>query len=214
MKTFKVGSKGPQVRKIQEQLYKEGVKPRVKPNGEFCENTEKAIKAFQKKHRIKITGIADRETLFMLTDAQRAEREKAAAVLPELPVKDPYKATQGVEKKANQIREAAGAKLGQYERGGGDMDSKWGKALSKALSHMQDTHFKIIKTRQELKKLQDEFHKQMKKEDHKAAQKTADTVKQKMKDVLWLERECRKPMEIFVKVLKQALAEMVGAAAA
>jgi hypothetical protein len=56
---FKVGSKGESVKKIQELLG-------VKADGSFGTGTEKAVKFFQKKSSLPVTGIVDQATLKVL----------------------------------------------------------------------------------------------------------------------------------------------------
>ena len=55
-KPFKVGSKGETVKKVQELLG-------VNADGDFGPGTEKAVKAFQKKSSLSVTGIVDQVTL-------------------------------------------------------------------------------------------------------------------------------------------------------
>ena len=53
---FKVGSKGESVKKIQELLG-------VKADGSFGPGTDKAVKSFQKKSSLPVTGVVDQATL-------------------------------------------------------------------------------------------------------------------------------------------------------
>jgi peptidoglycan hydrolase-like protein with peptidoglycan-binding domain len=55
-KPFKVGSKGDAVKKVQELLG-------LSADGDFGPGTEKAVKAFQKKSSLPVTGIVDQATL-------------------------------------------------------------------------------------------------------------------------------------------------------
>ena len=55
-KPFKVGSKGETVKKVQELLG-------VNADGDFGSGTEKAVKVFQKKSSLPVTGIVDQATL-------------------------------------------------------------------------------------------------------------------------------------------------------
>ena len=55
-KPFKVGSKGEAVKKVQELLS-------LNADGDFGPGTEKAVKAFQKKSGLPVTGIVDQATL-------------------------------------------------------------------------------------------------------------------------------------------------------
>ena len=54
MAILKKGSKGPEVRKLQEALIKNGFK--LKVDGDFGSNTEDAVKKFQKKAKLKADG--------------------------------------------------------------------------------------------------------------------------------------------------------------
>jgi peptidoglycan hydrolase-like protein with peptidoglycan-binding domain len=55
-KPFKVGSKGEAVKKVQELLS-------LNADGDFGPGTEKAVKAFQKKSGLPVTGVVDQATL-------------------------------------------------------------------------------------------------------------------------------------------------------
>jgi peptidoglycan hydrolase-like protein with peptidoglycan-binding domain len=55
-KPFRVGSKGESVKKVQELL-------NLNADGDFGPGTEKAVKAFQKKSGLPVTGIVDQATL-------------------------------------------------------------------------------------------------------------------------------------------------------
>jgi hypothetical protein len=55
-KPFKIGSKGESVKKVQELLG-------LKADGDFGPGTEKAVKAFQKKSSLPVTGVVDQATL-------------------------------------------------------------------------------------------------------------------------------------------------------
>jgi hypothetical protein len=55
-KPFKIGSKGEEIKKVQEIL-------NIKVDGDFGPLTEKAVKAFQKKSSLPVTGVVDHATL-------------------------------------------------------------------------------------------------------------------------------------------------------
>lgn len=55
MAVLKKGSKGSEVKKVQTLLNKRGAK--LDPDGDFGSNTEAAVKAFQKKFKLKVDGI-------------------------------------------------------------------------------------------------------------------------------------------------------------
>jgi peptidoglycan hydrolase-like protein with peptidoglycan-binding domain len=61
---LKHGDKGENVRKLQEALVKEGFSIAV--DGDFGDNTEKAVRAFQKREGLKVDGIAGKDTLTAL----------------------------------------------------------------------------------------------------------------------------------------------------
>ncbi|MEO1599611.1 MAG: peptidoglycan-binding domain-containing protein [Pseudomonadota bacterium] len=67
MADLKVGSKGSAVVALQKALNKEGVKPKLKPDGAYGKNTAKAVEAFQRKAGLKQTGAADKATLSALS---------------------------------------------------------------------------------------------------------------------------------------------------
>jgi peptidoglycan hydrolase-like protein with peptidoglycan-binding domain len=66
-KPFKVGSKGEAVKKVQELL-------NLNADGAFGPGTEKAVKAFQKKSSLPVTGIVDQATLKALTAKPATKR--------------------------------------------------------------------------------------------------------------------------------------------
>ena len=63
MPDLKKGSTGPEVVKIQKALATGKIKPVVKPNGKFDAKTEEAVKAFQKKNKLKEDGIVGKKTM-------------------------------------------------------------------------------------------------------------------------------------------------------
>ena len=66
MAVLKSGSKGGPVKKLQEQLNKDGAKPKLNVDGIFGPLTKEAVKAFQKKSKLKADGIVGRMTLLYL----------------------------------------------------------------------------------------------------------------------------------------------------
>lgn len=54
-KPFKIGSKGPKVKEIQQGLG-------IEADGQFGPGTEKAVKSFQNKEKLPVTGVVDEET--------------------------------------------------------------------------------------------------------------------------------------------------------
>lgn len=79
MAVLKKGSKGAEVRKLQEALNKAKVKPMLKVDGDFGKNTEAAVRDFQKRARIKVDGKVGAETWAAL---------KNNGPLPEMKVPD------------------------------------------------------------------------------------------------------------------------------
>jgi len=63
---LKKGAKGAEVKKLQEQLNKAGVKPPLKTDGSFGDKTAKALADFQKKNQLKPDGVAGSKTLSAL----------------------------------------------------------------------------------------------------------------------------------------------------
>ncbi len=66
MTKLKKGSKGAEVKKLQEQLNKAGAKPKLKLDSGFGAKTETALKNFQKKNRLKDDGVAGPKTMAVL----------------------------------------------------------------------------------------------------------------------------------------------------
>lgn len=81
IKLLKKGSKGPDVKKLQEALNKAGAKPKLKTDGVFGQVTEKVLKEIQKKKRLKADGMAGAKTLAAL---------KVGPAKAEKPVDWPY----------------------------------------------------------------------------------------------------------------------------
>ncbi|WP_052269642.1 peptidoglycan-binding domain-containing protein [Leisingera sp. ANG-M6] len=83
MSTLKNGSKGPQVKALQRALNTAGAKPALKTDGKFGRKTEGAVKAFQKKARLKASGIAGTDTLAALGLGRKAVTWPLPDLLPE-----------------------------------------------------------------------------------------------------------------------------------
>lgn len=83
MSTLKNGAKGPQVKALQSALNTAGAKPALKTDGKFGNKTEAAVKAFQKKARLKASGIATTETLAALGLGRKAVTWPLPGLLPE-----------------------------------------------------------------------------------------------------------------------------------
>ena len=76
-KFLKYGDVGILVRKYQNILVKTGSK--IKPNGEYTIGMMSAVRAFQKKNGLKVTGILDAKTMAKL-DAFKAPKKSAKTV--------------------------------------------------------------------------------------------------------------------------------------
>lgn len=66
MKTVRKGSKGANVKAVQKVLNKSGARPALSVDGVFGNKTETALKAYQKKHKLKVDGIAGEVSLGVL----------------------------------------------------------------------------------------------------------------------------------------------------
>ncbi len=66
LKLLKKGSKGPEVKKLQEAMNKAGAKPKLKTDSVFGQATEKALIEIQKKKRLKADGKAGPKTMAAL----------------------------------------------------------------------------------------------------------------------------------------------------
>ncbi|MFA3917086.1 peptidoglycan-binding domain-containing protein [Ruegeria hyattellae] len=74
MKLLKKGAKGAPVKKVQEKLNKLGAKPKVSVNGVFDEAMLTAVKAFQKKNKLKVDGIVGDNTMTALEARGKAPK--------------------------------------------------------------------------------------------------------------------------------------------
>ncbi|MDP5217375.1 peptidoglycan-binding domain-containing protein [Ruegeria sp. 2205SS24-7] len=71
---MKKGAKGAPVKKVQEKLNKAGAKPKVTVSGVFDDAMMSAVKAFQKKHKLKIDGIVGDNTMAALDARGKAPK--------------------------------------------------------------------------------------------------------------------------------------------
>ncbi|WP_372570778.1 peptidoglycan-binding domain-containing protein [Ruegeria jejuensis] len=74
MKLLKKGAKGAPVKKVQEKLNKSGAKPKLAVNGVFDDTMLSAVKAFQKKHKLKIDGLVGDNTMAALEARGKAPK--------------------------------------------------------------------------------------------------------------------------------------------
>lgn len=79
MTTFKKGAKGSPIKKLQEQLNKNGAKPKLNISGVFDDKMLDAVKTFQKKSKLKVDGILGPNTQASLDAKGKA---------PKWPLKD------------------------------------------------------------------------------------------------------------------------------
>ncbi|WP_372573662.1 peptidoglycan-binding domain-containing protein [Ruegeria jejuensis] len=83
MKTLKKGAKGTKVKELQGALNKAGARPKLKTDGKFGDKTETAVKIFQKKSRLKRSGVACEKTLTALGLAGKTRSWPLDDVLPD-----------------------------------------------------------------------------------------------------------------------------------
>lgn len=148
MAILKKGSKGPEVRKLQEALNKNGFK--LKVDGDFGKNTEDAVKKFQKTAKLKADG-----KVGPMTEAAL----KAGGPLPVMTVPD-------YTKRAARIKKARGINaqtMGDYAVISSILDSLDRAFLGEmekasALLRSNDKHWDVVdKIVAEIIKLQKEF---------------------------------------------------------
>lgn len=75
-KVITLGKTGVEVKKIQQLLAKAGSS--IKPNGVFGIGMLSAVKAFQKRNGLKVTGVVDAATLKKLEAYNKPKRAKKA----------------------------------------------------------------------------------------------------------------------------------------
>ncbi|OIJ18513.1 hypothetical protein BKP45_13180 [Anaerobacillus alkalidiazotrophicus] len=80
---LRLGSKGEEVRKLQNDLLKAGEElPRFGADGDFGSETEAAVRSFQQKHGLKVDGIAGPKTLGKLAEVLRSSSNKGPVSSP------------------------------------------------------------------------------------------------------------------------------------
>ena len=73
IRSLSTGMVGPDVKALQEALNAWGATPKLVTDGKFGHNTDAAVKAFQKKQKLKDDGVVGRRTraaLFLSADAR------------------------------------------------------------------------------------------------------------------------------------------------
>lgn len=84
---LKYGDKGPKVKEAQEMLRSAGSK--IKVNGEFTIGMITAVKSFQSKNKLKVTGVIGNPTWEKLLAVDFAARAKSAKKPAKKPTKKP-----------------------------------------------------------------------------------------------------------------------------
>ena len=75
------GDSGPEVRRLQERLRREGYNPGA-IDGEFGPQTERAVRQFQRANNLYVDGVAGRETLTALGIGSGSPRNSYVVVVP------------------------------------------------------------------------------------------------------------------------------------
>lgn len=148
MAILKKGSKGPEVRKLQEALNKNGSKLTV--DGDFGKNTEDAVKKFQKKAKLK----ADGKVGPMTEAALKAGGPLPVMTVPDYREKAAYiKKFRGINAQTMGDYTVISSILGQLDRAFlGEMEK------ASALLRSNDKHWDVVdKLVAEIIKLQKEF---------------------------------------------------------
>jgi len=113
MAKLQKGSKGAEVKALQEQLNKAGAKPKLKTDGGFGAKTEEALKQFQKKNRMKDDGVAGDKTKAALDKAAGGGAAEKAA---EWPHGDYAKLVKSIEANTNDMIATAKKNLMAMDR--------------------------------------------------------------------------------------------------
>lgn len=74
MRALKKGAKGAPVKKAQEMLNKAGARPKVNVNGVFDDAMLTAVKAFQKKNKLKVDGVVGDNTMTAMESGGKAPK--------------------------------------------------------------------------------------------------------------------------------------------
>ncbi len=133
MTKLKKGSKGADVKSLQEQLNKAGAKPKLKVDGGFGAKTEEALKQFQKKNRLKDDGVAGAKTMATL---EKKAGGGAAEKAPEWPHGDYVKMVKAIESNTKDIVDTAKKNLMAMDRHLDDFD----------IEKMRNTYFDNLRS--------------------------------------------------------------------
>ena len=192
------------MKEIQKVLAKSGVKPTVKPSGTFDENTDKAVRAYQKKNRLKVDGIVGKNTSASMFGGAKGDA-------PELSVKDPHKTFEATRKKLD-TEEGRLAKLNvEYSEKIGDPKNKVTVVVTKLIERMLDFTGKYLVKLNSLKAAQAKFEKLVKAGKNSDAEKFKAAVEKLIKDLRALETARVKSAAAVKKaqVKQKAIAEAV-----
>lgn len=78
--TLRSGMMGPDILNLQKALVEAGYLAR-EPEGNFGAATERAVALFQEEHQIRVTGVADEETLSIIENEKRKEMREGGGVV-------------------------------------------------------------------------------------------------------------------------------------
>ncbi|MEL6466678.1 MAG: peptidoglycan-binding domain-containing protein [Pseudomonadota bacterium] len=148
MAILKKGSKGADVKKLQDALNKNGAK--LKVDGDFGKMTESAVKTFQKKAKLKVDGQVGPQTQAAL---------KSGGALPEMTVEDYTKVKAILSKNRGDNRQTE-ADYVVMSSALNALDSLFMKDVTKAMDvlRLNDKHWEVVdKEVEALIKLQKDF---------------------------------------------------------
>src|SRR5262249_42833991 len=69
----RLGSRGDTVAELQVRLNEDGARPRLDPDGSFGGATDRAVRAFQRRHGLLVDGIVGPQTWGLLDELSRAD---------------------------------------------------------------------------------------------------------------------------------------------
>lgn len=209
MANYKLGSKGKEVVEIQKVLAKSGVSPKVKPTGKFDEDTDKAVRAYQKKHKLKIDGIVGPQTKGQMFGKGGADATKKI----KLSRPDPHGDAEKVQKALSKRHKGLTDSLINYISKGGDTKG----AFYKKIRGIYDQHGDIIyahkKEIEVLFTLQIDFRDAVEGGKAKEAEALKKKVEASVKKLDGLAKSCPKVESQFKKAFLDGLKAMIGMAA-
>jgi len=210
MANYKLGSKGKEVVEIQKVLAKSGVSPKVKPTGKFDEDTDKAVRAYQKKHKLKVDGIVGPQTKGQMFGKGGKDSVKKI----KLSRPDPHGDAEKVQKALSKRHHNMSSSLIDYISKGGDTKG----AFYKKIYAIHDTHGDVIyehkKGVEALFTLQSNFKYAVEEEgDAKKAEALKKKIEASVKKLDGLARTCPRFEKQFKKAFLDGLKAMLGMAA-